>query len=59
MCFKPQDREQDSAPERTQVKDAPREKLGPWMTTRPRGNGPREQQDLERSIEKLSAVLGR
>jgi hypothetical protein len=59
MCFKSQDREQDPASKSVERKDAPPEKLGPGMKTHPRGNGPREERDLERSVEMLSAVLGR
>ncbi len=45
-------------PRDTQEAD-PREPLPIWQNTRPRGNPETDRHDLERSQERLEAVLGR
>ena len=44
---------------RTDREGDDREPLPIWRNTRPRGNPDTDRQDLERSQERLEAVLGR
>jgi hypothetical protein len=39
--------------------DQPEKQLPTWQNTRPRGNAEPHRQDLERSIERFEALLGR
>ena len=56
MCFKPLKSEQ-SQDARRRLAERPVKK--PSQTTRPRGNAPVDQRDLERSRERLAALVGR
>jgi hypothetical protein len=59
MCGKPTQSEiQRARVEEEAVRREPRPR-GPWENTKPRGNGPLERRDLERSEEKLAALMGR
>jgi hypothetical protein len=58
MCFKSSRPDRD---ERQQRRDEPRpaERQRPSDNPRPRGNGEMDPQDVERSLEKLTALVGR
>jgi hypothetical protein len=58
MCFKSSRPDRD---ERRQQRDEPRqaERQRPSDNPRPRGNGEMDRQDVERSLEKMTALVGR
>jgi hypothetical protein len=59
MCMKPAKSKTDSRghPERDTRRQAT--SLPPWQNTRPRGNPAPDDHDVERGIERLSALVGR
>ena len=58
MCFKPTRSEQDRTRE-VSDRDRAHEPPQPWANTRPRENPEPDPGDLERSLEKLTALVGR
>jgi hypothetical protein len=46
-------------PRATRPRDDRREPLPTWRNTRPRGNPEPDRRDLERSVERFEALLGR
>jgi hypothetical protein len=59
MCRKPTQSEMKrTRVEQEAVRRGPRPR-GPWENTKPRGNGEVERSDLERSEQKLAALIGR
>ncbi len=56
MCFK-HGRTDRNKEARRRLAERPTEK--PRQTTRPRGNAPIHDQDLQRSLERLEALVGR
>jgi hypothetical protein len=56
MGQKPEKRRSET--ERHDPRHGRRESPRPWENTRPRGNGLREDAELSKSYEKLTAVLG-
>ena len=59
MCFKPTESEHDRTRE-VKGHDARRhDPERPWANTHPRENPEPDRRDLERSVEKLSALVGR
>jgi hypothetical protein len=56
MCFKPL-KSEESQEARRRLAERPVQE--PKQTTRPRGNAPIDQRDLERSKERLEALVGR
>jgi hypothetical protein len=56
MCFKP-DRTERRELARRRLRERPT--VPPAQSTRPRSNGSIDQRDLQRSLERLEAVIGR
>ncbi len=56
MCSKSEKTERRDAARR-QLREQPTRRVA--QTTRPRGNSPIDQRDLQRSLERLEAVVGR
>ena len=56
MCFKP-DRTERRQQARRRLRERP--KVPPAQATHPRGNASIDQRDLQRSLERLEAVIGR
>ena len=59
MCFRPTQEEREAARAKEERGRREHEARGRQPTTRPRGNGERDRRDLDRSTERLHAVLGR
>jgi hypothetical protein len=56
MCAKP-DRTERRDEARRRLREQPSRR--PTQTTRPRGNSAVDQRDLQRSLERMEAVVGR
>ena len=59
MCFKPSRAEQERESARRQESHPHRRERPTWRNTRPRGNQPTHRPDVERSVERFEALLGR
>jgi hypothetical protein len=59
MCMKPAKSKTDGRGERKREVRRDPDYVPPWQNTRPRGNPERDDHDVERGIERLTAVVGR
>ncbi len=60
MCFKPTQSETEvTRAERERDADKRPDPRRPWENTHPRGNPEPDHRDVERGLERLSALVGR
>jgi hypothetical protein len=59
MCMKPAKSKTGGQGERQRDERHQADPVRPWQNTRPRGNGERDDHDVERGIERLAALVGR
>jgi hypothetical protein len=59
MCMKPAKSKTDSRGARHREARRQPDPVRPWQNTRPPGNPERDDHDVERGIERLTALVGR
>jgi hypothetical protein len=59
MCMKPAKSKTDRGGKRERDTRRGAAPLPPWQNTRPRGNPSPDDHDVERGIERLTALVGR
>jgi hypothetical protein len=59
MCQKPAQSKTDERARRRRDARRQPDPVRPWQNTRPRGNAERDDHDIERGLERLSALVGR
>ena len=59
MCMKPAKSKTDIRDEKVREVRRQSDPVRPWQNTRPRGNPQADDHDVERGIERLSALVGR